>query len=108
MTSAAADAGLRNARRELLHLGTTDIDHVVAACRHLAATSSDPEERAAYGTIDELARFYPGDVGAVVSLLRNRVVLEPGQFVFLSDGIPHRYELPVSVSRPSEEVLHSP
>jgi mannose-6-phosphate isomerase len=91
LTPAAADGGLENGLRQLLRLSTTDVDHVVEACRHLAATSSDPEERTAYSTVDELARFYPGDVGAVVSLLLNRVVLEPGQLVFLGDGIPHAY-----------------
>ncbi|WP_028268075.1 mannose-6-phosphate isomerase, class I [Arthrobacter sp. MA-N2] len=91
VASAAAEAGLRNGLRQLLQLSTEDLDHVVAACRHLAATSSDPEERRAYGTVDELARVYPGDVGAVVSLLLNRVLLEPGQLVFLGDGIPHAY-----------------
>lgn len=91
LTSAPADDGLQGALRQLLQLSTTDVDQVVAACRHLAATSSDPEERAAYGTVEELAGFYPGDVGAVVSLLLNRVVLEPGQLVFLGDGIPHAY-----------------
>ncbi len=91
LTFAAEKSGLQNALRQLLQLSTTDVDHVVAACRHLATTSSNPEERTAYGTVDELARFYPGDVGAVVSLLLNRVVLEPGQVVFLGDGIPHAY-----------------
>jgi mannose-6-phosphate isomerase len=83
--------GLQNTLRQLLQLNTTDVEHVVAGCRELAATSSDPEERTAYGTVDELARFYPGDVGAVVSLLLNRIVLEPGQLVFLGDGTPHAY-----------------
>ncbi|WP_279294092.1 mannose-6-phosphate isomerase, class I [Arthrobacter humicola] len=91
LSPAAADAGLQNALRQLLQLSAADVDHIVAACRQLAVTSSDPEERSAYGTVDELARFYPGDVGAVVSLLLNRVVLEPGQLVFLGDGIPHAY-----------------
>ncbi|MCY1225462.1 Mannose-6-phosphate isomerase [compost metagenome] len=89
--SAAADAGLQNALRQLLQLSAADVDHIVAACRQLAATSTDPEERRAYATVDELARFYPGDIGAVVSLLLNRVVLEPGELVFLGDGIPHAY-----------------
>jgi mannose-6-phosphate isomerase len=90
-STAAADDSLQNALRQLLQLNSTDVEHVVAACRELAATSSDPTERTAYDTVDELARFYPGDVGAVVSLLLNRIVLEPGQLVFLGDRIPHAY-----------------
>lgn len=91
LTCAPADDGLQSALRQLLELSPTDVDHIVSECRHLAATSSDAEERAAYGTVEELAGFYPGDVGAVVSLLLNRIVLEPGQLVFLGDGIPHAY-----------------
>jgi len=91
LTSAAPDAGLQATLRQLLQLSKAEVDHVVAACRHLSATGPDSEERRAYCTVDELARFYPGDVGAVVSLLLNRVVLEPGQLVFLGDGVPHAY-----------------
>lgn len=91
LTSSKQGTGLESALRQLLQLTPTDVDHVVAACRQLAATISDTEGRAAYSTVEELAGFYPGDVGAVVSLLLNRIVLEPGQLVFLGDGIPHAY-----------------
>jgi mannose-6-phosphate isomerase len=91
LTCAPSDDGLQSALRKLLQLSPTDVQHIVSECRHLAATSSDTEDRAAYGTVEELAGFYPGDVGAVVSLLLNRIVLEPGELVFLGDGIPHAY-----------------
>lgn len=91
LASSAPGTGLENALRHLLQLSTTEVDQVVVACQHLAVAVSDPEERLAYGTVGELAGFYPGDVGAVISLLLNRVVLEPGQLVFLGDGIPHAY-----------------
>lgn len=91
LTATAPGTGVEHALRQLLQLGAPDIDRAVAACRHLAAASTDPEDRTAYGTVGELAGFYPGDVGTVVSLLLNRVVLEPGQLVFLGDGIPHAY-----------------
>lgn len=91
LSVATGNASLQDALRQLLQLSPTEVDDVVAACRDRAATSTDAEERTAYSTVDELARCYPGDVGAVVSLLLNRVVLEPGQLVFLGDGIPHAY-----------------
>lgn len=39
----------------------------------------------------EIARFHPGDVGVVVALLLNHVVLAPGQAVFLGAGNLHAY-----------------
>lgn len=39
----------------------------------------------------EIARLYPGDVGGVVCLLLNHVVLEPGQAIFLGAGNLHAY-----------------
>ncbi|MEM7285632.1 MAG: mannose-6-phosphate isomerase, class I [Actinomycetota bacterium] len=39
----------------------------------------------------EIAQLHPGDVGVVVALLLNHVVLEPGQAVFLGAGNLHAY-----------------
>lgn len=39
----------------------------------------------------EIARIHPGDVGVVVALLLNHVMLEPGQAVFLGAGNLHAY-----------------
>ena len=39
----------------------------------------------------EIARIHPGDVGVVVALLLNHLVLRPGQAVFLGAGNLHAY-----------------
>lgn len=44
-----------------------------------------------YRTILELADRYPADPGVLVSLLMNRVVLEPGQALYLPPGNLHAY-----------------
>jgi mannose-6-phosphate isomerase len=69
---------------------------VVTAARALleppgAATGRGREAgREVWWTV-ELDRRYPGDIGVVVALLLNHVVLEPGQAVFLSAGNLHAY-----------------
>lgn len=40
---------------------------------------------------EELARIHPGDIGVVVALLLNHVVLEPGEALFLAAGNLHSY-----------------
>ena len=42
-------------------------------------------------TILQLGEAYPGDAGVLVSLLLNRVVLEPGEAIFLPAGNLHSY-----------------
>ena len=42
-------------------------------------------------TILQLGEAYPGDAGVLVSLLLNRVVLTPGEAIFLPAGNPHSY-----------------
>ncbi len=55
-----------------------------------SAPAGGPYERDLRWTA-EIARFHPGDVGVVVALLLNHVVLEPGQAVFLGAGHLHAY-----------------
>ena len=59
------------------------VDSVVAAC----AAGATPEER----TAAELGEAYPGDPGVVISLLLNRLRLEPGEALFLPAGNMHCY-----------------
>ena len=42
-------------------------------------------------TILQLAEVYPGDAGVLVSLLLNRIVLAPGEAIFLPAGNLHSY-----------------
>lgn len=91
LTSGRVDGGMQGALARMLELTAADVDHVVSCCREKVATTVDAGTREAYETVGELAAFYPGDVGAIISLLLNRVVLQPGQLVFLGAGIPHAY-----------------
>ncbi|MCU1437129.1 MAG: Mannose-6-phosphate isomerase, class [Naasia sp.] len=84
-------AGLRRTIFELLDLGRYDLDIAVEESALRALTHPDANARAAYATVGELAGWYPGDAGAVISLLLNRVHLQPGELVFLGDGVPHAY-----------------
>lgn len=55
----------------------------------------------------EMTRKYPGDVGALLTLLLNRVTLEPGQGLFLPAGNIHAYlkGVGVEVMASSDNVL---
>lgn len=45
----------------------------------------------AHATVVALAGQHPGDPGAIVSLMLNRVTLEPGRAMFLPAGVVHAY-----------------
>ena len=66
-----------------------EIDRVVASCRDLAAQGIDIKR--AYVTAVEIAEHHPGDVGVVMSLLLNRLTLQPGEAAFLGAGIIHAH-----------------
>jgi mannose-6-phosphate isomerase len=66
-----------------------EIEHIVASCRDLAAQGIDIKR--AYGTAVEIAEHHPGDVGVVISLLLNRLTLQPGEAAFLGPGIIHAH-----------------
>ncbi|AHI01262.1 mannose-6-phosphate isomerase, class I [Kutzneria viridogrisea] len=42
-------------------------------------------------TVLELGEAYPGDAGVLAALLLNRIVLRPGEAIFLPAGNPHAY-----------------
>lgn len=58
-------------------------------------------------TLTELNSFYPGDPGVLISLLLNRVSLQPGEAVYLPAGNVHAYlsGLGVEVMAASDNVL---
>jgi mannose-6-phosphate isomerase len=62
----------------------------VVARSELASAAPGPF-RASYGWAARLGRAYPGDVGAVASLLLHHLVLEPLQAVYLEAGRLHAY-----------------
>ena len=66
-----------------LYRGEFDITSTIDACaRH---------DRAESDLVTELASKYPGDPSVVVTLLLNRVLLGPGEAVFLGPGNLHAY-----------------
>ncbi|WP_181762502.1 mannose-6-phosphate isomerase, class I [Pseudarthrobacter sp. B4EP4b] len=87
---APEEQGMRAALEQLLDLGLEDIREVLKTTGQLES-HPDTVIRAACSTVNELAHLYPGDIGAVISLMLNRVRLQPGQLVFLADGVPHAY-----------------
>lgn len=103
--------GIRTAFRRLLEpeLRPTpdEVDAVAQACRRRLAEGS-PSPRADR-TVVQLAEAYPGDPGAVTSLLLNPVTLEPGEAMFIPAGGVHAYleGLAVEVMANSDNVLRA-
>lgn len=57
--------------------------------------------------LELLWAHYPGDPGCAVALMMNRVVLEPGEALFVDAGMPHAYLSGVGVElmAPSDNVV---
>jgi mannose-6-phosphate isomerase len=80
----AAD-DLRSAVEQLLTWPEPDRAGLVADV--VAAAGQRPE----YAVIRELAKFYPADLGVIVALLLNHVVLRPGEAIWMPAGNLHAY-----------------
>jgi mannose-6-phosphate isomerase len=82
-----AEQALRVIVTQLLSLGKDAalslLSEVTAACKRF--------DDAEYTLVTYLAECYPGDIGAVVSLLLNHVVLQPGEALCLPSGNMHAY-----------------
>jgi mannose-6-phosphate isomerase len=83
------------------------IDEVVAQCRRLVAQHVDVKR--AYVTLIEVSEHFPGDPGLVISLLLNRVTLQPGEAAFLGAGIihAHLHGMCIEVMTSSDNVLRA-
>ena len=62
----------------------------VAACGAALKASPTPYQED-YQLAADLADRYPGDLGVVLALLLNRLLLNPGEAVFLPAGVIHAY-----------------
>ncbi|MCC3295256.1 mannose-6-phosphate isomerase, class I [Arthrobacter sp. zg-Y411] len=88
-----------------------DGDEVHTAVELAAAAAAVTADDGAYArelaTVAELHGFHPGDPGVLISLLLNRVSLEPGDAVYLPAGNVHAYlsGLGVEVMASSDNVL---
>lgn len=103
--------GIRTAFRRLLEPelrpSAAEVEQVARACRERLESGS-PSPRADR-TVVLLAQAYPGDPGAVTSLLLNPVTLEPGEAMFVPAGGVHAYleGLAVEVMANSDNVLRA-
>ncbi len=86
-------------------LGTL-LPAVLAGCITYVA-HHDAEFVTEIRTALELSEAYPGDAGVLAALLLNRVILEPGQGLFLAAGNLHAYlhGLAVEIMANSDNVL---
>lgn len=84
-----------------------DLEVTVAAVRaRVEAGTTSPR---ADGTVLDLAAQHPTDPGAIVSLMLNRVTLEPGESMFVPAGHVHAYlsGCAVEVMASSDNVLRA-
>ncbi len=103
--------GIRTAFRRLLdpdlRPSPAEVEELAAACRRRLSEGS-PSPRADR-TVVRLAEAFPGDPGAVTSLLLNPVTLEPGEAMFVPAGGVHAYlsGVAVEVMANSDNVLRA-
>lgn len=89
-----SDPGFSGIVRRVEWLLSTDIAgeqvrEVVDACRTLAARGLDVKR--AYATAVEVAECYPDGIGVVITLLMNRMTLQPGEAAYLEPGVMHAH-----------------
>jgi len=103
--------GIRAAFTQLLEPATrptpAEVNEVAEACAARLADGS-PSTRADR-TVVLLARAYPGDPGAVTSLLLNPVTLQPGEAMFVPAGCVHAYlhGMAIEIMASSDNVLRA-
>ncbi|MBF4160936.1 mannose-6-phosphate isomerase, class I [Nocardioides acrostichi] len=66
-----------------------EVHEIVALCHARLGLGLDIKR--AYASATEIAPHYPGDVGVIVSLLLNRLTLQPGEAAYLGAGIIHAH-----------------
>lgn len=100
-----AGDGLRAAFTYLLRL--PEPGPLVAAVAARAEAIADPRWAGAAGAVRRCAAAFPGDVGVVLTLLLNHLVLRPGEAIYLGAGNVHAYlhGLGVEVMANSDNVL---
>jgi mannose-6-phosphate isomerase len=80
---------------------------IVESCRRLAGLGMDVKR--AYATVDEIAVDHPTDIGVVISLMLNRMTLQPGEAAYLETGVMHAHlrGLCLEVMATSDNVLRA-
>lgn len=104
--------GMREAFNHLLSARSDaacadDIETTLGSLRARLAVGSSFER--ADRTVISLADQYPGDPGAIASLMLNRFSLEPGEAVFTPSGVVHAYlsGLGIEIMANSDNVLRA-
>jgi len=107
-----ADPGFAGIVRRIEWLLSSPVDpaevhQVVGACRALATLGMDIKR--AYRTVVEIAEHHPDDVGVVISLMLNRMTLQPGEAAYLETGVMHAHlsGLCLEVMATSDNVLRA-
>ncbi|MBD5786619.1 mannose-6-phosphate isomerase, class I [Cellulosimicrobium terreum] len=107
------EAGVREAFTLVLHARSepdvaADLARSVASVRARYEAGASPSVRGD-ATVLALADQHPGDPGALVSLMLNRVTLEPGESMFVPSGHVHAYlsGCAVEVMASSDNVLRA-
>lgn len=104
--------GLRAAARKLLapldEERRLQIEAVITACQDRLDRGTSPSLRVDRQAL-ALARTYPGDPGAVLSLLLNPVTLQAGEALFIPTGAVHAYVsgLGIEIMSSSDNVLRA-
>ncbi|WP_288765906.1 mannose-6-phosphate isomerase, class I [uncultured Varibaculum sp.] len=104
--------GLRAVARKLLapldEERQIQIEAVITACQDRLDRGTSPSLRVDRQAV-ALARTYPSDPGAVLSLLLNPVTLRPGEALFIPTGAVHAYVsgLGIEVMSSSDNVLRA-
>ncbi len=68
---------------------SAELREILMACSSLADQGIDIKR--AYATALEIAEHFPEDVGLVISMMLNRLTLQPGEAAFLGTGIIHSH-----------------
>jgi len=84
-----------------------EVHQIVGACRTLASLGLDIKR--AYATAVEISEHYPDDIGVVISLMLNRMTLQPGEAAYLETGVIHAHlkGLCIEVMASSDNVLRA-
>jgi mannose-6-phosphate isomerase len=84
-----------------------EVHQIVGACGTLGNLGMDIKR--AYQTAVEIAEHYPDDVGVVISLMLNRMTLQPGEAAYLETGVIHAHlkGLCLEVMANSDNVLRA-
>ena len=84
-----------------------EVAEVVAQCHQLVDQHVDVKRD--YMTLIEVAEHFPADPGVIITLLLNRVTLQPGEAAFLGAGIihAHLHGMCIEVMTSSDNVLRA-